>query len=309
MSFNLNEEVIDGHLVTAETKKLWAVEMDLAQKLLEVCKKHDLKIWADAGTLLGAVRHKGFIPWDDDMDFCMMREDYNRLLEIGPKEFKEPYFFQSIYTDNTWGGMAKIRRSDTAMIDSFYKELKDRNSGVFIDIFVLDGIPANEDEFLREYVWVQKKRRMLTRYWVYKADFSGLRPIVRTIGLGLYFAIMGYKREQRKLVKKLSSNKIESCKYCTLIDFYAASKIAFNNVNRRECSWYNETVELPYHDMMVPAPKEYHKMLTSIYGDYMTPVKGGAIHSIIYYDCNRSYKEVIAELKSKKNKNEDIVYY
>ena len=94
---NMHEEVIDGHLVTTETKKLWAVEMDIAQKLLDVCKKHNLPIWAEAGTLLGAVRHKGFIPWDDDMDFCMMRKDYEKLMEIAPHEFLYPYFFQSFY--------------------------------------------------------------------------------------------------------------------------------------------------------------------------------------------------------------------
>ena len=80
MNFNLNEEIIDGHLVIEEDKKLWAVEMDLAEKLLNVCKKHDLKIWAEGGTLLGAVRHKGFIPWDNDMDFVMMRDDYEKLI-------------------------------------------------------------------------------------------------------------------------------------------------------------------------------------------------------------------------------------
>ena len=101
MSFNLNEEVMDGHTVTADMKKLWAVEMDLAKKLLEVCKKYNLKIWAEGGTLLGAVRHKGFIPWDDDLDFVMMRDDFEKLIEIGPKEFNEPYFLQTIYNNTS----------------------------------------------------------------------------------------------------------------------------------------------------------------------------------------------------------------
>ena len=300
MSFNLNEEIIDGHLVTAETKKLWSVEMDLAKRLLEVCKKHHLRIWADGGTLLGAVRHNGFIPWDDDMDFAMMRDDYNRLIEIGPKEFQEPYFFQSIYSDNTWGSMIKIRNSNTSMIDSTYKEWKNRNYGVCIDVFVLDAIPENDNSFKKEFEIVQRKRRLLTRYGVYKPKYESIRAIIRTLYVKLYFLMNDYYNVQKSIVDLLSSYEIAKHQYCTLIDFYAASYYSIEKVNRRECAWYHETIELPFFDMMIPVPKDYHKLLTCLYGDYMTPIKGRSIHSIICYDCDKSYKEVLAELDTCK---------
>ena len=284
MSFNLKEEIIDGHLVTAETKKLWAVEMDL------VCQKHNLRIWADGGTLLGAVRHKGFIPWDDDMDFVMFRDDYNKLLEIGPKEFSEPYFFQSIYTDNTWGGMAKLRRSDTAMIDSMYKEIKDRNSGIFVDIIVLDGIPDNKLEFKKEYNWISVKRRLLTRYGVYKPNYSSLRAALRTIMVKLYFIFHDYYKLQQKVVNVLSRNKIINSKYCTLIDLWASSRIDFNK-NIRECAWYKETIEMPFCDMMLPIPKEYDKLLRSQFGDYMTPSFANVLQLVSSLNKNMSYKK------------------
>lgn len=308
MYFNLNEEIIDGHLVTAETKKLWAVEMDLAKKLLEVCRKHNLKIFAEAGTLLGAVRHKGFIPWDDDMDFAMMRDDYNKLVEIGPEEFEYPYFFQSIYTDNTWGGLIKIRNSETAMIDSTYSEWKERNSGIFIDVFVMDAIPEDEKAFRKEYQFVREKRRLLTRKGVYKVDFKSVRAVLRSLFIMQYFIIHPYFKIQEKIKDLLSSFKISEHKYCTLIDFYSSSGIDIDKVNRRESAWYNETIELPFGNIKLPAPKEYHKVLSSLYGDYMIPVKGGQLHSIIAIDSERSYKEVITKLKKKIwNRNKSYI--
>ena len=94
-----HEEVRDGYLVTAKVKELWAVQIDLLCELDRVCKKYNLKYILDFGTLLGAVRHKGFIPWDDDLDVSMLREDYDKLMEVGPTEFTHPYFLQNHDTE------------------------------------------------------------------------------------------------------------------------------------------------------------------------------------------------------------------
>ena len=91
---NLEKEIRNGYEISADMKKVWAVEMELLKKLLEVCEKHHLRIWAEGGTLLGAVREKGFIPWDDDIDMAMPREDYDKLQTIAKDQFKAPFFFQ-----------------------------------------------------------------------------------------------------------------------------------------------------------------------------------------------------------------------
>ena len=86
----MREEVRDEFLVTTERKKIWGVELQLLNELLRVCNKHNIKVYVFAGTLLGAVRHKGFIPWDDDADVCLLHDDYVKLCKVAPKEFKVP---------------------------------------------------------------------------------------------------------------------------------------------------------------------------------------------------------------------------
>lgn len=110
----LEGETRCGYYISPEMKKVWAIELDLLAEFMRICDIHHLKYWADGGTLLGAVRHKGFIPWDDDIDIIMMRDDFDKLCKFGPQEFKYPYFFQTEETDpGSARGHVQIRNSET----------------------------------------------------------------------------------------------------------------------------------------------------------------------------------------------------
>ncbi len=139
-----NEEIINDFVVTTERKKIWAIELDLLLAIDAVCKKYNLHYFLFWGSLLGAVRHKGFVPWDDDTDILLTREDYEKLLKH-KDEFEYPYFFQTPYTDDGYYySHAKLRNSNTSAID--YPFLyQGFNMGIFVDILPLDLIEGNNN--------------------------------------------------------------------------------------------------------------------------------------------------------------------
>ena len=227
----------------------------------------------------------------------MMRDDYEKLIKIGPKEFNEPYFLQTIYTDNVFSGLAKLRRTDTAMIDSWYKEWKPRHYGIFIDIIVMDMVPDDERLFLSQCKKVLKMERLFTRKHVLRSDCSNIRALLRTVYVESFFIVNGgFKKAYQRFVRMLVDNKNIPHKRCGKVEVdlqWTKNK----KINLRDCTWYDETIELPFHDMNLPAPKEYDKVLTGQFGNYMVPVKGDSCHNIIIIDANKSYIEALKELK------------
>ena len=96
---NLEEEIRDGYKVSADMKKLWSVQMEILDQIDQICERHNITYYADGGTLLGAVRHKGFIPWDDDLDICMFKDELDKFIKYAKEELKDPYFLQTWETE------------------------------------------------------------------------------------------------------------------------------------------------------------------------------------------------------------------
>ena len=161
----LDEEVRCGYTVTRQRKEVWAVELDLMQEFKRVCNKYNLRYCADGGTLLGAIRHHGFIPWDDDLDIAMLRNDFEKLNEVGPTEFKKPYFWQTEETDRgSARGHAQLRNSDTAgIIKTEYERQRNNNfnQGIFIDIFPFDTVIDDKEKLAKQDL---KRIELFTKY-------------------------------------------------------------------------------------------------------------------------------------------------
>lgn len=287
----LQEEERDGYKVSAEMKQLWAVQMDLLCELDRVCKKHNLRYTLDFGTLLGAIRHKGFIPWDEDIDVTMLREDFNKLQEIAASEFQHPYFFQTVDTDPGFdGGIARIRRSDTTFLQKEGVVYRTKhNHGIFIDIFVFDNAPSND------YAEVRKIHLDCNRIY-FRGIYILAHPLALRFGKTLpkrlaryLYAKLKYGSVTKayKLIEDRATHFPESGYVCCLdtpIDTWIRPK-----------KWFEEITHVPFEGMMFPVSAHYDEILTQRYGDYMTPVVVDSIYKMWMFDADRPYNEVINE--------------
>jgi lipopolysaccharide cholinephosphotransferase len=288
---NLQEEIRDGYKVTADVKKVWAVELDLLKVFIDYCRKHDLRCWVEGGTLLGAVRHKGFIPWDDDIDLAMPREDYDRMCQIGNDGLEEPYFLQTAYSDVEYThGHAQLRRSDTAAIrpsDCF----QPFNQGIFIDIFPLDAAP-DDKELLHAY-----RRRCIKTFRFLKAKNT---HCIASGRLTLIFRKLKAKRAVKKegwtTIYRRGEDEMRA------LARYPHTKVGELTSLGEDILWdkhiFDETVMLPFEDIMVPAPKDYDAFLRTSFGDnYMTPIMAPSLHGELVFDTERSYRELLPEVR------------
>lgn len=283
------EEVRNDFTVTIERKKVWAVELDLLCQLLDVCNRNRLKVYAIAGTILGAVRHKGFIPWDDDIDLAMDRTDYIKLCEIASDEFKPPYFFQTEVTDP--GSMrchAQLRNSLTTGIRQFEVKKNYRfNQGIFIDIFPIDNVPDDKNEADAFFGKASKLRRQAIRY-------SGISTRFQDNNSGFIKKILyncwGKGHPQNPFF--LSYERF--IQQYNKTNTHRAGILIFQNKMERfiwERASLEDIVYLPFEMLDIPVPADYLNLLNHTYGDWETPVFNGSIHGDMIFDTDRSYVE------------------
>lgn len=142
-------------------RPLW---LDMLLEVDRICRKHNIKYSLDGGTLLGCIRHKGFIPWDDDVDVIMLREEYEKFVAVCKNELDtEKFFLQDFRTDKEYRwGWGKLRYNDTIFLHKG-QETGKWHPGVFLDIFCYDGVPDN---------YILRRLHLFTSYCVRKGLYS-----------------------------------------------------------------------------------------------------------------------------------------
>lgn len=276
----LKEEERDGFVVTEKRKKIWAVELDLLFEIIRICEKHHIQYFLAGGNILGAVRHKGFIPWDDDIDVAIFRKDYDKFCEVCPSEVKEPYFFQTTLTENgCWFNTARLCNSNTTGIRRALAGRTDANKGIFVDILPIDAVSDNRHRqnliFRRVHV-----RTVIADAYCFNMNSH---PVTRFINWFLHlrlipFDIKKWYRQTNRIAASVPWEKANR------IGFVMWTPYRHDRVTW-EKSDYDSTVELPFEFTKIKVPSGYERVLRVMYGDYMKfpPVESrGSWHQFIF---------------------------
>ncbi len=246
-------------------------------KILDIihkfCVDNNLKYYLIGGTLLGAVRHKGFIPWDDDIDIGMPRKDYERLLKTITPYLKDKYFLQTCYTDKWYGrSFAKIRINNTIFLEQNDCHVENRHHGIFLDIFPLD------DTSLKISKWNIFKRKLanfIDSYIVCRRGNIKIKGFKKLLAL----FPMNYLLKQRDRLYKGNGD-------CYYLSFFGSiPKDKFDNA-----------VLLSFEGKEYYAPIDFDYVLTTQYGDYMTlpPIEKRVTHNPvrISFDLSKEDAEI-----------------
>ncbi len=237
------------------------LEMDIIHEIDRICKMHDIEYFLVGGSMLGAIRHKGFIPWDDDIDIGMFREDYNKFRKVCPPELSSLMGYQS-YTDEPDSHYIfdKIRLKDTYFNTKFSNRFNNIENGIFVDVLVYDKTSNSAFGQKVHIKLIKIFRRLINVRWVNKAR------------KGIHFrASKFFLPLMRRVPYKLYHFCFERA--LQLFDFKKNSKYIIDGVGQNlekgafPISWFDEMVEVPYEDMSFKVPKEYDAYLRKWYGD------------------------------------------
>lgn len=240
-----------------------SIQLNMLKKIDQFFKEHNIEYVLCAGTLLGAIRHQSFIPWDDDVDIALPRTDYMRLIDLMKNNTIDGIDLLTFLKND------KYRLPYAKMIDNT-TVLKEKNTfdqklGVYIDVFPIDGLPRN---FIKRKLLITKCR--FNFYMLYlqlqdKPTSKGIRGVINKIFLKPITKRASFKKYANNIDKAAKKTKYEDSQEFSIITHSILAKKTFKKEE------LFPTVSVPFGDTFLPVPKEWDKHLTKMYGDYMTP--------------------------------------
>lgn len=254
-------------------KKLQKCELEILRDFVKICEENNLTYFGDAGTGIGAIRHGGFIPWDDDIDMGILREDYIKLREIIQKDYSDKYTFVDATTYDDYANMnAHIVLNGTKFIEETAKNAK-YPQGIFLDIFPFDHAP--EDEETREkYV---RRVWLLSKFLIVKHTPFPVLPFKKGIKVKLCHAITAtvwfflnlFCISHKFLYNTLYEYATKYNKEDTGYYYYSCTSSRQGTVYSKED--FYPLKKIKFEDIDLDFPKNIEKALERVYGDFMTP--------------------------------------
>lgn len=281
------EEIRCDVIVPYTLKKIWAVELDLYIEFARVCDKYNLQYYAFGGTLLGAIRHHGFIPWDDDIDVAMPIEDYKRLQQIAKDEFSSPYVLQTPILDpGSYFSFMKLRNKETTFMSKIFMA-QHFNQGAFIDIFPLVECPPNKCEELRKKIYPSILR--CSNYMKKGCEFMLNRAQLERFNK---FQTEDPFYEYNLIQKEFENPDYKNCGYYT----HASLFFDINKHRIWKSEWWEFDKLEDFECVKIPIPKGWNQILKEHYGDYLKLPKMDdriSIHSDMIIDMDHPYTDYI----------------
>lgn len=295
------DEVRNGFFIPTAVKQAWAAQLQVLDVIETICRKHDITYFADWGTILGTVRHGGYVPWDDDMDICMKREDYTRFKEAAKTELPKDFRIHDYeHQEDHWLFLSRVANS--VHINFEPEHMKQFHNFPYIagiDIFVLDYLYKDEQQETQRCEEVKhiiavadsiiageiaqpvKEANLIQLEQKYHKTFNR-KLDNRHMGIELY----RLAEEQMARVPKEESDRMAQIFPWGLLGNRGQDK-----------KYYEKFVRLPFENTTMPVPADYHRILSGKYHDYFKIHKVWSGHDYPYFEGQRKNLQAVADFK------------